>query len=69
MGLRACKKCLKLVQATDEKKKKSSVQCPACGASTTAYWSGFAGIVDIENSEIAKMLGKKQKGMFAIKVR
>jgi DNA-directed RNA polymerase subunit E" len=44
--------------------------CPSCRTSSfTTDWSGVAIVVDPERSEIAKKLGAKKRGRYAIKVR
>jgi DNA-directed RNA polymerase subunit E" len=44
--------------------------CPNCrSTSFSTDWSGVAVIIDVERSEIAKKLGAKKKGRYAIKVR
>ena len=43
--------------------------CPRCKVNTTSSWSGYLGITDPEKSEIAKKIGIKHKGEYAIKVR
>ena len=56
----ACKNCKAL---TTEKK------CPICGsANLTTNWKGLIHVIDPENSEIAKKLGIKSKGTFALEV-
>ncbi|MBO3804225.1 MAG: DNA-directed RNA polymerase, subunit E'' [Candidatus Brockarchaeota archaeon] len=44
--------------------------CPNCKTSSfSTDWSGVALVMDVERSEIAKRLGVKKKGRYAIKVR
>ncbi|MGC8568570.1 MAG: transcription elongation factor subunit Spt4 [Nitrososphaeria archaeon] len=43
--------------------------CPVCGSKDlTMNWSGQVIILDVENSEIAKALGVKVPGRYAINV-
>ncbi len=59
---KACIKCKFLVPPDTEK-------CPNCGSESFSFdWSGMVIIVDAEKSEIAKMLGIKQPGRYAIKI-
>ena len=56
-----CKKCKLFV---------SGNECPLChGNDLTDNWKGKIIILDVERSEIAKKLGIKAKGEYAIKVR
>jgi len=58
---KACKKCKLLV---------SGNECPLCKISSFANsWQGRLNILDANKSEIAKKLGIKVKGEYAIKVR
>jgi len=44
--------------------------CPNCrSTSFTTDWSGIAIVVDPQRSEIAKRIGVKKRGRYAIKVR
>lgn len=58
--MRACKKCHKLTEGET---------CPVCESPTTQYWSGYLGILDPDNSEIAKKMDIKVAGEYALKVR
>jgi len=43
--------------------------CPVCKAHTSQYWSGYLAIIDPEKSQIAKRMGIKSPGEYALKVR
>ncbi len=59
---KACTKCKYLVPH-------DVGRCPVCGSeSFTENWSGMIIVVDIENSEVAKILGIKHPGRYAIKI-
>lgn len=58
--MRACKSCKMVIEEEI---------CPVCKLPTTQYWSGYIGITDPENSEIAKKMGLKIPGRYALKVR
>ncbi|ADG13720.1 transcription elongation factor subunit Spt4 [Methanocaldococcus infernus] len=58
--MRACIKCKYL---TEEK------ECPICKSPTSEKWIGLLIILDPEKSEIAKLLGIKVKGKYAISVK
>lgn len=58
---RACKKCKTIFEGA---------KCPKC--ESTEFVDGFKGkvvVLNAENSEIAKELGIKEKGVFAIKLK
>ncbi len=58
---KACKKCKIFVKGNS---------CPLCSSSDlTQSWKGRVVIEDVEKSEIAKKLGIKVKGEYAIKTR
>ena len=58
---KACKKCKLFVEGDT---------CPNCGSNTfTTSWQGRLFINDVNNSMIAKEVGIKVKGEYAIKVR
>lgn len=56
----ACKECKRLT---------SLDICEVCRGKTTANWTGFVAIADPEKSAIAKSMGIKVKGRYALKVR
>ncbi|MFH1721892.1 MAG: transcription elongation factor subunit Spt4 [Candidatus Altiarchaeota archaeon] len=58
--MRACKVCHRIIEEE---------LCPECNAPTSQYWSGFLGIINPTKSEIAKRLGIKVPGQYALKVR
>ena len=58
----ACRRC-KYILSEDEKK------CPSCGSSEFSdEWNGIIVILDT-SSELAKVIGAKMPGRYAIKVR
>ena len=61
MKKKACKKCKIFVTGSD---------CPICkGKSFSTNWQGRIYIADPEKSDIAKKIGIKVKGEYAIKVK
>jgi DNA-directed RNA polymerase subunit E" len=60
MKVNACKECKKLTELDI---------CTVCKSRTTPHWVGFVAVSDPEKSEIAKKMGLKVKGKFALKVR
>lgn len=58
--LKACKHCSFV---TEEDK------CPLCGSETSRDWQGYVVIVDHSKSEVAKKMGIKANGKFALRVR
>jgi len=43
--------------------------CPICGGTKfTNKWSGYVIIINVENSELAKKLGIKVNGVYALNV-
>lgn len=58
---KACKNCKIFAKGN---------KCPLCGsADLTTSWKGRIVVVDPEKSEIAKKLGIKAKGEYAIRTR
>lgn len=58
---KACKKCKLFVEGNT---------CPGCGsANFSTSWQGRLYVTDVQKSEIAKKIGVKIKGEYAIKVR
>lgn len=57
---KACKKC-SLISDEDV--------CPRCGEATSKEWQGYVIIVDHEKSDIAKKMGIKANGKYALRVR
>lgn len=43
--------------------------CPACGGEMSKEWQGFLEILDPENSVLAKEMGIRTPGKFALRVR
>lgn len=61
MARKVCKKCKLFVQGSE---------CPICkGKNFSENWKGRIVVLDAEHSEIAKEIGIKVKGEYAIKVR
>ncbi len=58
--MRACKLCQRIMEEE---------VCPECKIPTTQYWSGFLGVINPEKSAIAKRMGIKTPGQYALKVR
>jgi DNA-directed RNA polymerase subunit E" len=58
--LNACKVCKRLTELD---------VCEVCKNKTTANWVGFVAVADPESSEVAKKIGIKIKGKYALKVR
>ncbi len=58
--LKACKDCNYL---TEEK------QCPICGGEVSNEWQGYLVVLNHEHSTLAKKMGIKANGKFALKVR
>ncbi|MBD3387659.1 MAG: DNA-directed RNA polymerase subunit E [Candidatus Altiarchaeales archaeon] len=58
--MRACKSCMRLSEEE---------RCPVCGSNTSQYWSGYFAVLDPETSQIAKKMGIKSPGQYALKVR
>ena len=58
---KVCRKCKIFVRGNE---------CPICkGSNFSENWKGKIIVVDAERSEIAKKIGIKVKGEYAIKVR
>lgn len=58
--LKACKECNYLTE-DDE--------CPLCGGEMAREWQGYLVIIDYRHSRLAKEMGIKANGKFALKVR
>ena len=59
---KACRSCKRIVSGEEK-------VCPVCGGKKfTTYWKGEVEIIDVEKSEIAKMLNIQYAGRYAIKV-
>ncbi len=60
---KACRRCKALVPREAE-------QCPICGSKDfTMEWEGIVIILDVEKSQVARMLGITKPGRYAIKLR
>jgi len=60
---KVCTKCKAILPYNTQK-------CPYCGNTVFGEeFIGMVGIIDPEKSEIAKKLGIKQQGFFALKVK
>jgi len=58
---KVCKKCKLFVEGNE---------CPVChGSQFSTNWQGRIAVLDPEKSAIAKKIGIKHKGEYAIKVR
>ncbi len=60
MKVNACKECKRLTELD---------VCESCKGKTTQNWIGFVAIADPETSDVAKKMGIKLKGKYALKVR
>ncbi len=61
-AFKACVKCKALVPADAE-------VCPICGSKEFTFeWSGVIIVIDPEKSAVAKLLGIKTPGRYAIKI-
>ena len=62
MEEKACKNCHLLISHGDV--------CPLCGSTElTMKWSGYAIILNVEKSSIAKRLGLKVNSTYAINIK
>jgi len=63
LPLKACTNCKALLSDDVE-------VCPVCGGREFSDdWDGFVAVVDVENSQVAKLLGIRKPGIYALKVR
>ncbi len=61
MAEKACLNCKHIISQGDV--------CPICGGTKfTNKWSGYVIIINVENSELAKKLGIKVNGVYALNV-
>ena len=60
INLRACKNCRTI---TDLNK------CPRCGGETSREWQGYLVVIDPEKSEIARKMGIRESGRYALRVK
>jgi len=58
---KACRNCRRIVEKGSE--------CPNCGSkSLTTFWRGYALVLDPDKSEIAKRMGIKSPGKYALRI-
>jgi len=58
---KACRNCKYLIEEGKE--------CPNCGSTSfTTFWQGSTIIINPEQSEIAKKMGIKKKGEYALRL-
>jgi DNA-directed RNA polymerase subunit E" len=58
---KACRTCKVIISQGDT--------CPICGVSNlTTKWSGYIIVLNIEKSELAKKLGLKVNGTYALSI-
>lgn len=58
---KACRDCRRIIDEGNS--------CPACGGNAfTEFWRGYVSILDPEKSEIAKKMGIKQPGKYALRI-
>jgi DNA-directed RNA polymerase subunit E" len=60
INLKACKNCRTI---TDQPK------CPRCGGEVSREWQGYLVVMDPERSEIAKKMGIRDAGRYALRVK
>ncbi|HYB63355.1 MAG TPA: transcription elongation factor subunit Spt4 [Thermoplasmata archaeon] len=60
INLRACKNCRAI---TDQAK------CPRCSGEVSREWQGYLVVIDPERSEIAKKMGIRDAGRYALRVK
>ncbi len=58
--LKACKKCSYITEEDT---------CPLCGSPTSREWQGYLVVIDHNKSKIAKLMGIRTNGKFALRVR
>jgi len=62
MKVYACKKCRTIFTNADK--------CPKCGSKEfTEKWQGIIYVIDVEKSEVAKIINLNDKGKYAIIIR
>jgi DNA-directed RNA polymerase subunit E" len=57
---RACRKCHFISNAP---------KCPLCSNETSREWQGYLVVMEPDKSEIAKKMGIKVKGSYALRVK
>jgi DNA-directed RNA polymerase subunit E" len=60
MSQRACRNCNFISDLN---------KCPRCGGETSKEWQGYLIVVDPERSEIARKMGIKASGRYALRVK
>jgi DNA-directed RNA polymerase subunit E" len=60
INLKACKNCRTV---TDQ------LKCPRCGGEVSREWQGYLVVIDPERSEIAKKMGIRDAGRYALRVK
>ena len=58
--LKACRNCSSI---TDQNK------CPRCGGEVSREWQGYLIVIDPEKSEIARKMGIRASGRYALRVK
>jgi DNA-directed RNA polymerase subunit E" len=62
MEEKVCKNCRIIISRGDK--------CPICGSTElVTRWSGYVMVTNIEKSDIAKKLGIKMNGTFALNIK
>lgn len=62
MEEKVCKNCRIIISRGE--------RCPICGSTDlTTKWSGYVIVVNVEKSEVAKKLGLKMNGTFALNIK
>ena len=59
--MKACKQCHLIVEEGEI--------CPRCKGILSREWQGYAIIIDFNRSDIARQIGVKENGKYALKVR
>ena len=59
--MKACKQCHLIVDDGEI--------CPRCKGALSREWQGYAIIIDSSRSDIARQIGVKENGKYALKVR
>lgn len=59
--MKACKQCFYIVEEGDK--------CPLCDGPLSREWQGYVIILNWRKSEIAKKMGVRYNGKYALRVR
>jgi len=59
--MKACKQCHLIIDEGET--------CPRCKGALSREWQGYAIIIDSTRSDIARQIGVKENGKYALKVR